>query len=228
MEWFDDQVDQLLSALGDSQVADNTIVIYTADHGENRGEHGLWWKNCMYEQAARVPLIVRWPKRWRGRQRRSGACSLVDVTRTIAEMADTKAPADWNGDSLLLYVDNARTRWKDTAVSEYYGHNITSGFVMIRQGPWKYVYHNRMDDEHGPERELYDLKEDPGEFTNLASRRDQQERVAAMHAALCKELGEDPEKAELRCRADYAKGYGPATSRPAQCGGRWGRIADWL
>ncbi|HEX2971708.1 MAG TPA: sulfatase/phosphatase domain-containing protein [Tepidisphaeraceae bacterium] len=221
-EWFDDQVGQVLAALEESGLADNTIVIYTADHGEDRGEHGLWWKNCMYEQSARVPLIVSWPKRWKGGQRRTGACSLVDLVQTIADMAGAKTPADWDGDSMLLYMDNARTHWKDMAVSEYYAHNIVSGFVMIRRGSWKYVYHTRLDETHGPERELYDLKNDPGEFTNLANLPEHQERIEAMHTALVKELGEDPEITEVRSRADQAKGYGrpprqkkPATTQPA-------------
>ena len=47
-----------MQALTDSKVADDTIVIYTSDHGENLGEHGLWWKKCMYEPASRIPLIV--------------------------------------------------------------------------------------------------------------------------------------------------------------------------
>jgi len=217
VEWLDDQIGQVLKALEESGLAGNTVVIYTADHGENRGEHGLWWKNCMYEQAARVPLIVRWPGRFKGGQRRGGAGSLVDLTQTIAGIAGAKTPADWNGDSLLPYMDNAGARWKDLAVSEYYGHNIASGFAMIRQGPWKYVYHTRMDEKHGPERELYNLKDDPGEFHNLAGETAQKQRVAAMHATLVKELGEDPDKAEARCRASYAKGYGRGP-RPAHAG----------
>jgi choline-sulfatase len=146
VEWTDGQIGQLLAALQRSSLADNTIVICTSDHGENKGDHGMWWKNCMYEQAARIPLIVRWPKRWRGGQRRPGACSLVDLTQTIAQLAGAKAPADWDGDSLVMYMDNARARWKDLAVSEYYGHSVASGFAMIRQGTWKYVYHTRMNE----------------------------------------------------------------------------------
>ena len=79
--WVDDQIGQVLNTLAASPIADDTIVIYTADHGENIGEHLLWWKNCMYEPAAHVPLIVSYPQRWAGGQHRSGVCSLVDVTR---------------------------------------------------------------------------------------------------------------------------------------------------
>lgn len=206
--WVDDQIGRTLAALKQSPAADNTVVIYTTDHGENMGEHGLWWKNCMYENAARVPLIVNWPQRWKGGQRRAGACSLVDVMQTVADMGGARCGEDWNGTSLCRWMDDASASWKDLAVSEYYAHNIASGYAMLRSGQYKYVYHTAPDEKHAPQRELYDLKADPDEFTNLATQPEQKVRVEQLHAALVKELGEDPEKTEHRCRADYAKGYG--------------------
>ena len=94
------------------------------------------------------------------------------------------------------------------AVSEYYAHNIASGYAMLRSGQWKYVYHTPPDAQHPAERALYDLQADPGEFTNLAVRPEHAARVGELHAALVKELGEHPDETELRCRADFAKGYG--------------------
>ena len=79
---------------------------------------------------------------------------------------------------------------------------------MIRQGSWKYVYHMRFDAEHGPERELYNLADDPGEFNNLAGEADQVDRIAALHALLTVELKREPDEAEAACRADCEKGYG--------------------
>ncbi|MHC4572832.1 MAG: sulfatase-like hydrolase/transferase [Planctomycetota bacterium] len=206
-QWLDKEIGKVLKTLADSEVAYNTIVIYTTDHGENMGEHGLWWKNCVYEHAAHVPLIVSWPRRWKGGQRRTGACSLVDVVQTIAELGGAKTPGDWNGDSMVKWMDNTRTEWKDLAVSEYYGHNIASGFAMIRMGKYKYVYHTPADERHPAERELYDLRTDPGEFNNLAYRKEYEGRVRVMHNELVKEIGEDSDKTERRCRADYAAGY---------------------
>lgn len=207
-EWTDEQIGKVLSALGSSAVAGNTVVIYTTDHGENLGEHGLWWKNTMYEQAAHIPLIVSWPARWPGGQRRPGACSLVDLVQTIAELGGTKAPPDWNGDSLAAWLDDPAARWKDRAVSEYYAHNIASGFAMIRSGQYKYVCHSAPDAQHPPQRELYNLKEDPGEFHNLAAQESKQALIAELHAALVKEIGEEPEATEHRCREEMARGYG--------------------
>ncbi|MHC4916139.1 MAG: sulfatase/phosphatase domain-containing protein, partial [Planctomycetota bacterium] len=184
------------------------VVIYTSDHGENKGDHGMWWKNSVYEHAARIPLIARWPGRWAGGQRRAEACSLVDLTRTIAEIGGAGVPEDWDGDSLVPWLDDASAPWKDLAVSEYYGHNISSGLAMLRRGDWKYVYHTRMNETHGPERELYNLAEDPGEWDNRAGDPAQAARIEEMHALLVKELGRDPEEAELECREQYAGGYG--------------------
>lgn len=84
---------------------------------------------------------------------------------------------------------------------------ITSGYAMIRQRQWKYVYHTPANEAHGPERELYDLEADPEEFTNLAADPSQSPHIQSMHAALAQELGEEPDLAEQRCREDYARGY---------------------
>jgi len=200
-------VELLLAALAETPDAANTIVVYTTDHGENMGEHGLWWKNCMYEHAARIPLIISFPPRWQGGQRRTLACSTVDLVQTLAELAGTRAPEDWDGDSLVPWLDNPQAPWKDFALSQYYAHNIASGYVMLRRGPWKYVYHSPPDAQHSAEEELYDLRSDPGEFRNLAQDPTQAERTKAMLAAIVAELGEHPDQIEARARADFAKGY---------------------
>jgi choline-sulfatase len=161
----------------------------------------------MYEHASRVPLIVSWPARWKGGQRRTQACSLLDVVQTAAELGAADVPADWNGDSMIRWLDDPATEWKDLAVSEYYAHNIASGFAMIRMGRYKYVYHASADANHPAEQELYDLESDPDEFNNLAGKEKYKKRVGLMHAALAKEIGEHPDTTEQRCRADYARGY---------------------
>jgi choline-sulfatase len=132
---------------------------------------------------------------------------MVDLVQTIAEWGGASAPGDWNGTSMCRWMDNPAKPWKDLAVSEYYAHNIASGFAMLRTGRYKYVYHTAADQKHPAQRELYDLESDPGEFTNLASQAKHVETIRRLHAALVKELGEDPETTEKRCRADLAKGY---------------------
>ena len=142
-----------------------------------------------------------------GRAASLGACSLVDVVRTLAEIAGARTPEDWDGHSMLRWMDDPRTRWKDLAVSQYYGHNIASGFAMLRAGDWKYVYHSPPDERHPAERELYDLRADPGEFRNLAGEAAHRDRVERMHKLLLRELGEHPDETERHCRAELARGY---------------------
>ncbi|MBL9208210.1 MAG: sulfatase-like hydrolase/transferase [Opitutaceae bacterium] len=201
VEWMDQQIGQVLEALARSPFAENTIVVYTSDHGENMGEHGLWWKNCMYDSAARVPLIMSWPKRWAGGQVRSGACGMVDLVKTLAECAGATVPADWQGDSMVGWLDRGDFPWKDRAVVEYYAGYVASGIAMIREGPWKYVYHTRPSPEREPEVELFHLHDDPRELHNLARSPEHRERIRALHAHLVAEIGEDPETTESRWRA---------------------------
>lgn len=202
VEWGDRQVGAVVDAVRNSHLADNTVIIYTSDHGENLGEHGLWWKNCLYDCSAKVPLIFNFPSRWDGGQVRHEASSSVDLVQTIAALGGAEVPDDWDGDSMLPWLDNPEDNgWKDVAICEYYAGYIASGIVMYRSGDWKYVYHTRADSTHGPETELYNLKDDPGELVNLAGDKAYGKLVKAMHKALVEELGEDPEQTEVRYRS---------------------------
>lgn len=215
-EWADNEIGKVLAALRSRpEVAENTIIIYASDHGENMGEHGLWWKNCVYEQASRVPLVISWPDRWSGGQRRQGASSHVDLVQTVAELGGARTPEDWNGQSMVRWMDDRATPWKDQAVTEYYAHFTASGYVMLRAGDWKYVYHTVIDRDHPAERELYHLPSDPGEFTNLATQPEHRQRVEAMHRALLKEVAADPDETEQRSRHQLARGYHRADRQPA-------------
>ena len=135
-EWYDSEVGRLLAAIEASPERDNTVVIYTSDHGENKGDHGMWWKNCAFEASARVPLIVSWPGVVPAGERREQACSLVDVVQTCVDLAGATAPESWDGDSLLplLQTKADQDEWKDQAVCLYFGQFISSGLIMIRRG----------------------------------------------------------------------------------------------
>jgi choline-sulfatase len=133
---------------------------------------------------------------------------MVDLASTIAAVGGARTPEDWDGRSLEAQLDGPGARGRDMAVSQYYAHNIASGFAMLRAGEWKYVYHSAPDGRHSAQRELYNLREDPEEFRNLAGEAAQRSRVESLHGALLKELGEEPDETERRCRADFARGYG--------------------
>lgn len=203
--WYDQMVGQVLEALRDSQASRDTIVIYTSDHGENKGDHGLWWKNNMYDHGARVPLIVsdwRDQSRWRGGQRRTHVCSLVDLVQTILQLQDACPDPQMDGDSLLGILDDPKAAWKDSAISQYYAHNVMSGMTMYRKGPLKYIYHARLG-QYGGERELYNMQHDPQELNNLAQLPEYQQTLTQMHQAMIDELGESPEQIDVRCQRDW-------------------------
>ena len=226
VEWIDGKIGEVVSTLrANKELAENTIIIYTSDHGENMGEHGMWWKSCMYEQASRVPLVVNFPKRWAGGQRRAGASSHLDLVQTLAGLGGGTTPTDWNGDSLLPWMDDPQYAWKDYAVSEFYADAVGSGYTMSRSGKWKYTYHTQIDATHPAERQLFDLSTDPMEFTNLADRPENAQRVADMHKRMMAEVGADFDQTEQRARRELAAGYvrtdpnpGPAKGRATEAG----------
>ena len=166
--YLDDKIGRLLDALDEQGLAENTVVIYTADHGESLGEHGLWRKMNFYEQAARVPLHVVWPGVIEGGQRFGGAVTLVDVVATMLEMAGLDAEQtsfmDLDGASLLPLLTGESDDERDEAFVEHLAHGTDRPRAMVRRGRWKLCYSHSQP----PELELYDLESDPGEFNNLA------------------------------------------------------------
>jgi choline-sulfatase len=168
---LDEQIGRLLDCLEERGLADDTVVVYTSDHGEMLGEHGLWRKSNFYEQSARVPLQIRLPgRRWAGR-RVDAAVSLVDLTATILDLAGVPADAAGaerlDGVSLLPAL-RGDLPWRDEVFGEYLAHGNDRPRAMIRRGRWKLTYGYVPDDR--PQLELYDLAADPGEFENLAGR----------------------------------------------------------
>lgn len=206
--WMDNEVGKVLAALrANPKIADDTVIIYTTDHGENMSEHGLWWKNCMYDHAARVPLIITWPKRWKGGQRRQLVSGHLDLVKTVIDIAGGDTPSDWNGDSMVPWLDKPDHKWKDVACSEYYAKFIAHGIVMIRTSKWKYVYHGKPAADMAVEGELFDMEADPHELNNLAGDPRYAKQIATLHQRMVEEVGGDPEVTERRAEQQLAVGY---------------------
>lgn len=202
-KWIDEQIGQVLEALAATPLANDTVVIYASDHGDNLHRHGMTNKSTMYEFSVRVPLIISWPQRWDGGQRRAQACSLVDLTATIAELGGVEPPTTWDGDSMLGWLDDGTTPWKDMAVSEFHAHRIASGIHMLRRGDYKYIYHAAADEDHPPQRELFNLARDPEEMTNLAEHDSHAPQLEDLHQRLVAELGIEPDALEQQFRAEW-------------------------
>lgn len=165
ISYLDDKIGELLSTLSNAGFADNTVVIFCADHGDMLGERGLWYKMNFFEGAARVPLSIAFPDgRYAGKQV-DAHTSAMDVVPTLLDIAgvpqqDVVMPFD--GQSLLPLADGA-TGADRVVASEYMAEGSVSSMLMLRHQNFKYVY-CAADPE-----QLYDLDADPAERNNLAA-----------------------------------------------------------
>ena len=177
-ELIDDQVGRILKALDDSGQRDNTIVIFMSDHGEMLGDHGLYFKGPhFYDEAIRVPLIMRWPGQFQADQQVDDLVELIDLAPTLLELAGIQTPADrLQGQSLLPALTDSLDRSnpeREFVFCEYYNSwtHPDAYATMLRSKDEKIVVYHGSD-----QGELYDLKSDPDEFHNLWSDSSQTER----------------------------------------------------
>lgn len=168
---LDNEVGRLLNGLVRLGIANETVVIFAADHGDMLAEHGMFYKGVMYEASARVPFIVRWPGTRRG-VREASPISHVDIMPTVLNLAGLKVDAELAGEDLWpAMMGQGRS---DRAVySEFYGEGEAYGqlpfkSLMYRQAAYKLIAsHSRLSKEQ-VRYELYNVEEDPWEMRNLA------------------------------------------------------------
>ena len=184
VELIDTQVGRILDALEASGQAGDTLVIFTSDHGELLGDHGLLYKGCrFFEGLTHVPLILSWPGHIAEGLRSDALVELVDLAPTILDAAGLAIPEAMQGASLMPIATGAAPpdHHKDLVICDF---NDSVGYspvpdrtqaTMTFDGRYKLVlYHS-----HGLG-ELFDLQEDPGEFDNLFGRPE----IAALQADL--------------------------------------------
>ena len=165
----DMMVGQILAALEENDLLENTLIVYTSDHGDMVGEHGLWWKHVFYEESVKAPLILSWPGVIAAGRRRDHVVSALDVTATILDALGAPALPNSPGRSLLGLIDGSgagESEWENGAFSEYCSDQFCpdGGCYqrMIRAGDWKLVYY------YGQPPQLFNLADDPEELTDRA------------------------------------------------------------
>jgi choline-sulfatase len=157
---MDDAMGKVLAALRELDLENDTIVLYTSDHGEMLGDRGLWNKFQFYEGSCGVPLLVRAPGTTAPGTQCATPVSLVDVLPTLGELCGVPAPK-LDGYSLVPQLRNSRERRPSPVFSEYDLRTPRAKY-MIRRDDWKYTF--RANDLA----ELYDMRADPAEMANLA------------------------------------------------------------
>jgi arylsulfatase A-like enzyme len=178
---LDHQIGRILDALDRLGLADDTLVIYTSDHGDLCGGHGMMDKHfVMYDDVMRVPLLLRWP----GRLPAGRACDAfishaIDLPTTLAEAAGAPVPETFAGRDLLALIDGRDVSPRPDVFAQWSGGQFGSYTQrMVRDRRWKYVWNATDRDE------LYDLAADPGEKCNLAGSSDHADQLARLRHRL--------------------------------------------
>ena len=175
---LDGYLGQLLDEIERQGQAANTVVVYTSDHGEMLGEHGLWTKFNLLENSARIPMIVAGGGFTKGKVVDTPV-SAVDLTPTMLELAGAPRGDRLRGHSLLsLSQGQVSGSHPGYAFSESLSEGNCTGSYMIRKGDWKYVHFTWYGNL------LFNLKADPGELRNLAGKPEYREIEGELHGTL--------------------------------------------
>ena len=194
VSFLDEQIGEVMKALRESGRDRDTMVIYLSDHGENLGNHGLWYKQTMYEESAGIPLIISGPGIPEG-QRRKTVTNIVDIFPTVLSAFGVDVPK-CDGGSLIKIAEGEEDPNR-YSFSEFHACGATEDIYMIRKGQYKYVYYHHMPVQ------LFDLSEDPHELTDISRTPQGREKVLELNNILEEFL--DPNEIDVECRKN--QGY---------------------
>ncbi|MDZ7639987.1 MAG: sulfatase-like hydrolase/transferase [Bryobacterales bacterium] len=212
--FLDRSVGTVLDLLREHGLEENTLVVYTADHGYSLGQHGRFEKHCGYDPAMRVPLLMRWP----GRIREGVVTELtehVDLSATLLDLMGLDPFAIQHGESLRPYLSSAAS---DSARDWIFSELLENEECYARSKKWKYIYcsgkRERTDGYKienptpGRYQKLYDLEADPGEFTDVSAAqpevvRDFQQKLLRRYRDTHPEAAAEPSAGSAADLLDY-------------------------
>jgi arylsulfatase A-like enzyme len=160
----DESVGQVLDYLKENGLEENTLIVYTSDQGFFLGEHGLFDKRFMYEEAMRTPLMIRYPREIEANLQTELLTQNLDIAPTLLELAGITIPDDMQGKSLREIWQNRDVQWRDAIYYHYYekGFGATPHYG-VRTNRHKLIHYYDVVDSW----EFYDLETDPNEMNNL-------------------------------------------------------------
>ena len=168
----DDSVGKIQDTLKNLKLDDNTVVIYSSDQGFYIGDHGWYDKRWMYEESLMMPLIVKWPGVTKPDSRSVQMVQNLDYAQTFLEMAGAQIPSNMQGRSLVPILKNGKVDdWRKSIYYHYYEYpsvHMIPRHYGIRTERYKLIHFYQF----GNEWEMYDLKEDPDELTNIYGKAD--------------------------------------------------------
>jgi arylsulfatase A-like enzyme len=167
VEFVDEQIGRILDALENRGMLEDTLVIYTSDHGDMTGDHHLWRKSYAYEASARIPLLMRWPAGLvSGTRDRTmdQPVELRDILATLADAGEARLPREIDGRSLLDLVRRNGEGWRQWIDLEHdVCYSKANHWNALTDGKRKYIFHA----QNGAE-QFFDLAKDPEELRDLA------------------------------------------------------------
>ncbi len=165
--FIDEEVGRILASLEEQGVLDNTLIFFTADHGDMTGDHNLWRKSYPYEASARIPMLMRWPAslaKAKGGQTPGQPVELRDVLPTCLDAAGVPVPDGVDGQSMLNLVRGDTASWRPYLDLEHDTcYHTNNAWHALTDGRFKYIYFARTGEE-----QLFDLRTDPNELDDLA------------------------------------------------------------
>jgi choline-sulfatase len=181
----DDMFGEVLDELERLNMRDNTLIVFTADHGEMLNDHGLWTKFVFFDSSVRVPLIMSLPGVIPAGSESTALVELIDLFPTFTGLTGYETPATVQGTSLVPLITGKSSTHRSVVYSEYPLPRKNAGggdfyaTMMMFDGRYKLI-------DNGPDSlpELYDHDKDKGEFNNIATNPEQEERVRSMLAEL--------------------------------------------
>lgn len=198
ISFMDAQIGEILDALDESGKADDTIVVFTSDHGFHIGEHALWGKTSNFELDARVPLIIASPQHSQSQGKTTDSITeLVDLFPTLANLVgfEKDLPENLEGVDVSEVFLNPDKRIKEFAFTQhqqpFYGprSNWKAWGYSVRSQDWRYTEWRSIEDQHLLARELYDHNHDPLETRNVADDSAHTETVAKLEAVIGEQFG---------------------------------------
>ncbi len=162
---MDRNVGRIIKAIRTQPSVDNTVIIYTSDHGDMACEHGMWWKSSFYEGSVSVPLIFSWPGHFQKNKTENSIVSLIDVGPTVLDIASAAPLPDVSGKSFAGFLTGEDIPdWSNEVFAEYCGLWGDQPSCMIRTGPWKLNYYHEF-----LSCQLFNIKVDPDERHDRAN-----------------------------------------------------------
>jgi uncharacterized sulfatase len=161
ISFVDAQIGKLLDTMDKHKLWDNTVVVFWSDHGYHLGEHGLWMKQSLFEESARVPLVIVAPGAKGNGQVCARTVEFVDLYPTLADLAGLTPPKNLEGASLKPLLDDPKRAWDRPAYTQVQRGNFPG--YSVRTERWRYIEWD--DGKKGAQ--LYDHDADPHEYKNL-------------------------------------------------------------